>query len=132
MDPCTLVIFGATGNLSRHKLMPSLYSLETDNRLPDKMSILAFGRRPWDRAAWIKEVDGMLKAKHPEGLDKTASKRFREWLHYFRGDLDDEKSFTRLYELFDKEDSTNPGNIIFYMAIRPAEFGARPDRGCFK
>jgi glucose-6-phosphate 1-dehydrogenase len=122
IDPCTLVIFGATGNLSRVKLMPSLYSLETDNRLPDKMVILAFGRRPWDRDAWIDEVTGMLNAKYPQGLDKVAYERFRNRLQYFRGDLDDADSFARLKQYIE-ENGNCPGNVVFYTAIRPAEFG---------
>jgi len=127
MDPCTLVIFGATGNLSRLKLMPSLYSLETDNRLPDKMAILAFGRRPWDRNAWIDEVAGMLNAKYPQGLDKVAYERFNKRLYYFHGDLDDQESYARLKKQIE-DDDTYPGNVVFYMAIRPAEFGPVIDK----
>ena len=61
MEPSTLVIFGATGNLSRLKLMPSLYSLEAAGRLPERMAILAFARRDWEHNQWREEVVRMLK-----------------------------------------------------------------------
>jgi len=54
-DPCTYVIFGATGNLSRVKLMPALYHLEAAGKLPQGTRILAMGRRPWDRDHCIEQ-----------------------------------------------------------------------------
>ncbi|MCB1830061.1 MAG: glucose-6-phosphate dehydrogenase, partial [Gammaproteobacteria bacterium] len=50
---CTYVIFGATGNLSRVKLMPALYQLEAAGKLPPGSRILALGRRPWSRQKCI-------------------------------------------------------------------------------
>ena len=60
MDPCTLVIFGATGNLTRIKLVPALFSLEVEGRLPEKLTIVAFARREWNNERWIDEVATML------------------------------------------------------------------------
>src|SRR3990170_2002082 len=127
IDPCTLVIFGATGNLSRLKLMPALYSLEVERRLPDKMVILAFGRRPWGRDDWVNDVSGMLKEKYPHGLDEGAYERFCERLHYFRGNLGDRESFVNLKAQLEQGDIF-PGNIVFYMAISPSEFGPVMER----
>ncbi len=122
MEPCTLVIFGATGNLSRIKLMPALYSLEEEGRLPDKMTILAFGRRPWSREKWIEEASNMLADKYGDGIDQTAYHRFIERLHYFQGDLSEAEAFARLRQELDGNPALLP-NIIFYMSIRPADFG---------
>ena len=47
LDPCTFVIFGSTGNLSQHKLLPALYHLEESKSLPEEMNIIGFGRRDW-------------------------------------------------------------------------------------
>src|SRR5712692_9391890 len=44
--PCTLVLFGATGDLTRRKLIPALYSLACQNLLPERFAIVAFARRP--------------------------------------------------------------------------------------
>ncbi|HHH36744.1 MAG TPA: glucose-6-phosphate dehydrogenase [Gammaproteobacteria bacterium] len=127
MDPCTLVIFGATGNLSRIKLMPALYSLERECRLPEDMAILAFGRRPWDRDRWEEEVAGMLREKYGEDIEETAYQRFCRRLYYFQGDLDDPQAFQRLRQELEGNDAL-PKNVVFYMAIRPAEFGPVVER----
>ena len=52
IDPCTLVLFGASGNLSRVKLIPGLFRLDAAGRLPDHMAILSVGRGDVSREAW--------------------------------------------------------------------------------
>jgi len=122
VEPCTYVIFGATGNLSRVKLMPALYYLEIAGRLPEGTMILATGRRPWNREKWIAEVKEMLLAKARDGLDETVFERFQQRLHYFEGDLNEPNMYPKMQE-FISQDSQFPSNIAFYMSIRPAEFG---------
>lgn len=126
MESCTLVIFGATGNLTRIKLMPALFSLEVEGRLPERMRIVSFARREWERDRWLDEVAGMLVEKFPHGLDEAAFERFRARQHYLHGDLDDPEAFGRLQSLLG-EDSV-PANIIFYMAIPPSDFGPVTER----
>jgi glucose-6-phosphate 1-dehydrogenase len=121
-EPCTYVIFGATGNLSRLKLMPALYHLEVARRLPEGTMILATGRRPWDRDKWISEVKDMLLAKARDGLNETVFERFKQRLHYFEGNLAEPKMYPAMQEFINK-DPVFPQNVAFYMSIRPAEFG---------
>ncbi|MCF6235452.1 MAG: glucose-6-phosphate dehydrogenase [Gammaproteobacteria bacterium] len=123
MEPCTLVIFGATGNLSRLKLIPSLFELDCAGYLPDHMVILAFARRPWGREQWLDEVNGMLKEKFPDGVDQEVLARFCTRLEYFQGNLDNEDSFKKLRETIDSDNKFS-NNIAFYMSVRPAEFGS--------
>jgi len=118
---CTYVIFGATGNLSRLKLMPALYYLELAQRLPEGAVILANGRRPWEREQWLAEVTEMLTAKIPT-LDPKVLARLSARFHYFKGDLTDPSMYTALQKLLD-DDPSFPANAAFYMSIRPAEFG---------
>lgn len=120
--PCTYIIFGATGNLARVKLMPALYHLEAAGLLPEGTMILANGRRPWDRDKWLAEVKEMLIAKARQGLNEALFERFQQRLHYFQGDLTDQNMYTRLKTLIIDEPYF-PTNIAFYMSIRPAEFG---------
>ncbi len=122
VEPCTYVIFGATGNLSRIKLMPALYRLESAGYLPPGTMILATGRRPWNREQWITEVRAMITAKAHLGLDEKVFERFQERLHYFEGDLNNPGMYPGLRE-FIKKEPLFPLNIAFYMSIRPAEFG---------
>lgn len=121
-EPCTYIIFGATGNLSRLKLMPALYHLEVAERLPEGTMILATGRRPWDRDKWISEVENMLIAKARNGLNYEVFERFKQRLHYFEGDLTVPNMFSAMRD-FLNNDPAFPQNVAFYMSIRPAEFG---------
>ncbi|MFA7387631.1 MAG: hypothetical protein WCZ87_08230, partial [Thiohalobacteraceae bacterium] len=121
LDPCTFVIFGATGNLSQKKLMPALYHLEQAGRLPAEMRVLGVGRRDWDDHAWCKVVEEWLAPRARDGLDPAVFARFSARLRFFRGDLDDLTTYTRLRETLAGDDC--PPNIAFYMAVAPADFG---------
>jgi glucose-6-phosphate 1-dehydrogenase len=118
--PCTFVIFGATGNLSRSKLVPALYHLELENRLPDNCKIIAVGRRAWDREKWLSEVTSMLADKARNGLDPTVLQKFSQRLHYHQGDINSAQCYSTLTETLQDQDYSV--NIIFYLAISPALF----------
>lgn len=121
-DACTYIIFGATGNLSRTKLMPALYHLEVDGRLSEKTMILASGRRPWDQEKWQSEVRDMIQAKARCGFDEAIFARFVQRLHYFQGDIAVPETYPRMLALLNS-DARFPPNRAFYLSIRPAEFG---------
>lgn len=121
LDPSTIVIFGACGNLSRIKLMPALFQLEKMQRLPEKMAILACDLGIYSREQWLEEVASMLRAKFPGGLDEAALERFRDRHHFHANPPDDTESYSRLKKTID-EDPVFPPNVIFYMAVRPSEF----------
>ena len=122
VDPCTYVIFGATGNLSRIKLMPSLYHLDVANRLPVGTRILAVGRRPWDQEKWLSEVRDMVLAKSRDEFDETIFQRFSERLYYHQGDIQQPQCYTELAERLNEKNNF-PKNIAFYLSISPADFG---------
>lgn len=122
-EACTYVIFGATGNLSRVKLMPALYHLEVENLIPEGSKILALGRREWDRAKWISEVRDMINEKARGGLDEVVFARFSERLFYHRGDIDDAKNYTGMADVLLKSEGFPP-NIAFYLAIAPEDFSS--------
>ena len=122
IDPCTFVIFGATGNLAANKLLPALYHLEEAQRLPEAMRILCFGRREYGDDAWRAEVEATLIPRARHGLKPEVMQRFAQRVHYFQGDLGDVESYHRLRRAL-SEGSHFPDNVVFYMAIRPAEFG---------
>lgn len=122
-EPCTYVIFGATGNLSRIKLMPSLYRLDAANRLPEGTCILAIGRRPWDREKWQAEVRQMIQDKAPGDFDEAVFQRFSARLHYHQGDLTQPQCYSDLSDKLSRE-SGFPKNMAFYLAISPSDFGS--------
>lgn len=121
-EPCTYVIFGATGNLSRIKLMPALYHLDVANRLPEGTRILAIGRRAWDQKKWLSEVEDMVKTKVKDEFDEGIFKRFSERLCYHQGDIQQEQCYSELTALLNNKDKFSR-NIAFYLSISPADFG---------
>ncbi len=121
-DHCTYVIFGATGNLSRLKLMPALYHLECAGKLTDETRILFVGRRDWTRDYCLEQIHQWVDAKARGGIDKKLFERFSARINYFKGNLIEADMYLQL----EKElcnDSDYPRNVIYYMSIRPAEFG---------
>lgn len=120
-DSCTYVIFGATGNLARIKLMPSFYHLELEDKLPEGTRILAVGRRPWDRERWLQEVRTMLEEKTKEQLNEKVFARFAERLDYHQGNLDDPTCYSGLASMVNE--AHFPKNMAFYLAIAPEDFG---------
>ncbi|MBI5919485.1 MAG: glucose-6-phosphate dehydrogenase [Nitrosomonadales bacterium] len=121
LEPCTLAIFGAAGNLSRRKLIPALYRLDLAGRLPAGMAILGCGIEPRSREEWVAEVGTMLRPLFPDGLNAAAEARFFARLHYQTILPGDEQAYEKLKQRLD-DSSTFPSNIAYYMAVRPTEF----------
>lgn len=120
-EPCTYVIFGATGNLSRIKLMPALYHLDVANRLPEGTRILAMGRRPWDKQKWHQEVRDMVMAKTKDEFDEAVFQRFSERLDYHQGDISQAECYSSLATTLEQKGFSK--NIAFYLSISPSDFG---------
>ena len=76
IDPCTLVLFGASGNLARVKLFPGLYRLDLLGRLSPEMKILSVGRQVVELEAWRADIKSMLEAKFKGGVDAKVFERF--------------------------------------------------------
>ena len=121
LEPCTVVIFGATGNLTKLKLVPALFQLDVDNRLHEATKIIAFARREWTQEDWLNEVTEDLKEhlKEPKALESL--ERFKKRLLYVRGDLTDIDAYKTIGQTLG-HNTDFPPNAIFYMAIRPADF----------
>jgi glucose-6-phosphate 1-dehydrogenase len=121
-ESCTYVIFGATGNLSRIKLMPAFYHLDVASKLPDGTKILAIGRREWTQEKWLAEVKEMIQAKTKAAFDETVFERFAARLHYHFGDLKQSECYRSLAETL--EQAQFPKNTAFYLSISPTDFGS--------
>lgn len=122
IEPCTFVIFGATGNLAQNKLLPALYHLDSAARLPAGTAVLGFGRRAWDSERWQEEVRAGLASAARGGLNEEVFTRFRRRLHFFRGDLEDGTFYQQLRQTLEKTPNL-PDNVVFYLATPPAQFG---------
>jgi glucose-6-phosphate 1-dehydrogenase len=122
--PCTFVIFGATGNLASNKLLPALYHLELAGRLPPSLNIVAFSRRPWDDATWHAHIRETLGSRLGERVNAEVLERFIARFEYQAGDLNDVAAYHTLVERLSAPRTGSCSSIVFYLAIKPAEFPA--------
>ncbi len=120
--PCTLVIFGAGGDLTKRLLMPSLYNLRDDGLLDDKFSILGVDHLDSDDEGWRKALSDAMQSFtkdpdaefHVDHIDEKTWDFIRERLHYVKGDFTSADTFQDLAKRLS-------GNVIFYLAV-PARF----------
>ena len=122
--PCSFVVFGATGHLAATKLLPALYSLEAQGRLPDVTNFIAFARRAWDDQAWCTHMDEALRLKLGERFDAALFRKFAARFSYVAGDLQDAEAYKRLLEELGKPKTGVCSNIVYYLAIKPSDFVA--------
>src|SRR5262245_30698100 len=98
-DPCALVLFGATGDLTRRKLIPALYSLAVQDLLPERFAIVAFARRPKDDAAFREDLRQAVKEFAPSlPAEGETWERFAGSVFYHRANLDDPEGYRMLKE----------------------------------
>ena len=121
IDPCTLVLFGASGNLSRVKLMPGLFRLDAAGRLPEHMAILSVGRGDVLQEDWRADIKMMLDAKFKNGYDKTVYERFIARNHYHANPPTDADAFKKLQAKLSDE-SLFPQNLAYFLSVRPTDF----------
>ncbi|MCC7061155.1 MAG: glucose-6-phosphate dehydrogenase, partial [Planctomycetes bacterium] len=123
--PCALVIFGATGDLTKRKLVPSLMGLAKDGLLPPGFAVVGFARRPW--------TDESFRAELAEGVTQfgrsdtqAAFAALGEAFVYQQGDFADAKAYEELkqkLDLLDRKHGT-AGNRIFYLATPPSAYSS--------
>ena len=121
IDPCTLVLFGASGNLARVKLYPGLFRLDMLGRLPDDLKILAVGRQVVDLDAWRADIKGMLDAKFKKGYDQKVFERFIARNFYHANPPSDPDAFNKLKVTLSDE-NTFPQNLAYFLSVRPVDF----------
>ena len=95
----TLLMFGATGDLARRKLLPSLYGLDSDGLLPDALRIVGTARTELDDGTFRERAEAALKEHLPSGFyAEGVAQRFLARLHYVPLDINDPQGFRRLAE----------------------------------
>ena len=121
VDPCSIVIFGATGDLMTRKLAPSLYNLYLSKAFPESFLILGAARSEISRDQFQDRIKQALV-----GMDLAKWDDFASHLYYYRVDISSPESFNELSvtlkELEGKVDAR--ANRIFYLAIPPSAYGS--------
>ncbi len=116
LDPCTIVIFGASGDLTARKLMPALYNLFLNNSLPRPVSIVGCSRTGMSRESFADRVKGGLAEKDLSRWDEFCSHLFYQPISYDH--LDTFHHLAAFLENIDRQRGT-AGNRIYYLAIPP-------------
>ncbi len=122
---CLLVVFGATGDLTRRKLIPALYQMEKQRQLPDSFAVMAVARRPYSIEQYLAEISDTVKAHIQGGIDKNTWKKITGRIHYQPLQFDRPEDYEKLKEKLGHLDEklNTRGNRLFYMAVSPQHFG---------
>ena len=122
--PCAMVIFGATGDLTKRKLMPALYNLVADGLLPDEFAVVGIGRSPLSEEEFRKHMEEDLRRFATVEVDDAKLGWLLQRLRYVAGDLQDMETFHRLGEALAKADAElgTAGNYLYYLAVPPSLF----------
>jgi glucose-6-phosphate 1-dehydrogenase len=123
-DPCSLVMFGVTGDLARRKLIPALYDLGCHGVLPFGTTLVGYGRQEMGdeqfRDHMRQAIDDFYGV---EAVDGSMCHRILHDPRYVQGQFDDPEGFKRLAAVLDElDDKGSGGNRMFYLATPPSQF----------
>jgi glucose-6-phosphate 1-dehydrogenase len=123
-DDCLLVIFGASGDLTRRKLLPAIYNLAESHHLPDSFAIVGVARPAIDEPAYREQMRERVRDAEGGPLEAEKWQRISERLHYISGEFDDAALYKALREKLEEAASRYgiPPNYLFYFAIPPDLF----------
>jgi glucose-6-phosphate 1-dehydrogenase len=126
IDPCAVVIFGASGDLTKRKLMPGLYNLAVSGSLSGGVAVVGVARREKSNEDFRTEMRGAIsKFSRRQPIDEAVWSDFERRVSYVAGTFEDLATYERLaqhLDELDKERGTG-GSRLFYLAVPSAEFG---------
>ncbi|MCS6775833.1 MAG: glucose-6-phosphate dehydrogenase [Chloroherpetonaceae bacterium] len=125
VTPCAFVLFGATGDLTRRKIVPALFDLDLQGLLPDPFVIIAFARRDKDDTTFREDLRAAVREFAPQlPTDGPEWQEFARHVFYLRSNLDDPEGYRRLAQRLQELDRTFGlgGNRLFYLATPPDNF----------
>ena len=123
-QPCNVVIFGASGDLTFRKLIPALYNLAADGDLPGAANIIGFARREKSDESWRAELKETTAKCSRSGLNEEVWDGFSKRIYYHQSEFGDAAGYARLKQKLDALDAVSGtrGNRLFYLSVAPAEF----------
>lgn len=124
VQPCSIVIFGASGDLTVRKLIPALYHLYVEGALPTPFKVVGYARREKTDASWREELkSGLEKFSRTKTVDPVKWAEFAANVHYCMGDLNEQAGYEKLETLLKSFDTPElRHNLLFYLAISPSQF----------
>jgi glucose-6-phosphate 1-dehydrogenase len=142
--PCALVIFGATGDLTRRLLVPALCNLLKANLLPAEFGLIGIGRHDHDTESFRRTLGEQSMEVASDPTNASEWRWISERMEYLRGDFDDPGTYERLGSMLGQLETERQtgGNCIFYLATPPgvfavtvrhlAEAGLMREDGCWR
>src|SRR5437868_1474854 len=115
----TLVIFGASGDLTSRKLIPALYSLHHKSRLPKPTRVVGVARTKFSHDAWRKELEESTRKFAGKQFDAATWQSFAANLFYHPGDIDKPDDFKALAKLLDELEAGQSTTRLYYLATAP-------------
>jgi glucose-6-phosphate 1-dehydrogenase len=125
-EPTALVIFGASGDLTRRKLLPALYQLARGQRLPARFSVIGVARSPMSDDAFRQQFHDSLKEFAGIARPDDVSTALVRELSYIHGELDDPGLYDRLTAQLER--AGTPDGVLFYFAVPPTIYGTIVER----
>jgi len=123
-DPCIMVICGASGDLTKRKLIPALYNLAAENLLSKSFALVGFARNQMTSEEFRNKISEEISQFATGAVDQDLWHWFARRIHYVSGDFDDPKAYAGLKELLGKLDTEHGtlGNYFYYLATAPGFF----------
>lgn len=125
IDPCILVIFGVTGDLTARRLIPAIYNLAREGQLPSQFAVVGFARREKSNEQFREEMkEAIGKFSRVKPVDETIWKSFKKQIFYHQSEFHDEKGYHSLEQFLKQLDGCfgTKGNRVFYLSTQPSFF----------
>ena len=123
--PCVIVIFGASGDLTKRKLLPSLCNLVAKGLLAEEFSIIGVGRREWSDEDFRQQMRDAVSEFATPKVEPALWNVFEQRMRYCHGSYTDPGTYQRLSAMLSESDTRHHtgGNALFYLSVPPASFG---------
>ena len=125
-EPTALIIFGASGDLTRRKLLPALYHLSRGQRLPARFAVVGVARSPMNDDGFRQQLHDSLKEFAGVAVPDQISEALARDMAYVHGEMDDPALYERLKACLEERGA--PRGALFYLAIPPAVYGTVVER----
>jgi len=124
-QPCTIVIFGATGDLTHRKLIPALYNIAVDGDLPAGTRVVGFARRDKSHEQFRQELEEMNREVSRQGHNEEVWGSFSQSIFYHKSEFQDQSGYDGLATFLNELEKKDGGqrNRLFYIASAPEFFG---------